>query len=95
MNNDRLGAAQAAKKEKKAAAARRAEAEDEMRDDGEEDEEVGDGDWERATEESLAKALKDAKASVSHATSYLIGDYSSCLDDADLVLAAVAVFALS
>lgn len=46
-----------------------------MRDGGDEeqDEEVGEGDWERATEESLGKALEEAKASVSHATSYLIG----------------------
>lgn len=36
-------------------------------------EEVTDGDWTRATEESLAEALAEAKETFKHASSYVIG----------------------
>lgn len=73
VNNDRLSEAQEAKK--KAAAARRQAAGEgaEEEEEEEEPEEVGEGDWERASEESLAKALAEAKEAVTHAESYLIG----------------------
>eukprot|EP00903_Cladosiphon_okamuranus_P017486 g16106.t1 len=64
VNNDRIAEAQRTKKG--AAGGTGAE--------GEEAEiEIGEGDWERATEESLAKALEEAKEAVNHARSYLIG----------------------
>lgn len=65
VNNDRIEKARKAKK----AAAGGAGAELEGG-----DEEVGEGDWERASEESLAKALEEAKEAVNHARSYLIGE---------------------
>lgn len=65
VNNDRIEEAQKAKK----AAAGEAGAEGE-------EVEVGEGDWERATEESLATALEEAKEAVNHARSYLIGELS-------------------
>lgn len=37
-------------------------------------EDVGDGDWERATDESLEKAVSDASDAFKHATSYVIGE---------------------
>lgn len=67
VNHDRIAQAQKAKKAAKEAAGEGGAG-------AEEDEEVGEGDWERATEESLAKALEEAKEAVNHARSYLIGE---------------------
>ena len=39
----------------------------------EEDAEVGEGDWQRATKESLEAALEEAKEAHTHASSYVIG----------------------
>lgn len=36
---------------------------------------VGEGDWRRATEETLEKELSDAKEAFSHSKSYVIGGY--------------------
>lgn len=43
---------------------------------GEEDvnEEVADSDWTRATEESLAEALEEAKETFKHSGSYVVGE---------------------
>lgn len=67
VNNKRLQEAQAAK----ATAVAAKKAEGGSIEEGEED--VGEGDWERTTEEKLSSDLKDAKDAVNHAKSYLIG----------------------
>lgn len=43
--------------------------------EGEED--VGEGEWQRATAENLAEALSSAKEAFNHANSYIIGE---CVD---------------
>lgn len=79
VNNERIAEAQKTNQAKAAEARREAKAaageagaEEEEEEEG--DVEIGEGDWERATEESLEKALKEAKESVTHARSYLIGE---------------------
>lgn len=85
VNNGRLAEAQKAKKAAAAvarqeakAAAGEAGAQEEEEEEGGEEEEIGEGDWERASEESLAKALEEAKEAVNHARSYLIGELAEC-----------------